>query len=51
MYYQCLNDDFGCIETMFYDNCLECNDIKELGHCTKCIEGYEFNKYNFCEEI
>ena len=51
MYYQCLNDDFGCIETMFYDNCLECNDIKELGHCTKCIEGYDFNKYNFCEEI
>ena len=50
-YEQCLNDIFGCVETMFYENCLECFGISELGHCTKCIEGYEMNKYNFCEEI
>ena len=50
-YSQCLNDLFGCIETMFYDNCLECNSINEIGRCTKCIEGYRFNKYNFCEII
>ena len=50
-YEQCFNDIFGCVETMFYENCLECNDIKELGHCTKCTEGYEFNKYGFCEYI
>ena len=48
-YEQCLNDIFGCIETMFYENCLECYGIDELGHCTKCFEGYEMNKYGFCE--
>ena len=43
----CLNDDFGCVET-YNDNCLECNDSFNLYICTKCLDGYELNKYNKC---
>ena len=43
----CLNNIFGCVK-MFTNNCLECNDIFNLGKCTKCFEGYELNKYNYC---
>ena len=51
-YEQCLNDVFGCVETMFYENCLECFGLdEEIGTCSRCIEGYEFGKYGFCEPI
>ena len=46
----CLNNFFGCIE-MFFDNCLECNDIFNLEKCTKCIDGYEVNEFDTCNEI
>ena len=48
---QCLNNIFGCIEGYSDRNCLECNDLNELGYCTLCMEGYELDKYNFCVEI
>ena len=38
----CLNDIFGCIE-IYYDNCLECNDLLDFDNCTKCEDGYELN--------
>ena len=40
--YHCLNDVFGCVETIL-ENCLECNDILDFNKCTKCIEGFKFN--------
>ena len=46
----CLNSIFGCVE-MFFDNCLECNDIFNLEKCTKCIDGYEVDEFDTCSEI
>ena len=46
----CLNNIFGCIE-LYYDNCLECNDISILNKCTKCKDGFEPNNYYECSEI
>ena len=46
----CLNNIFGCIE-LYYDNCLECNDILKLNKCTKCKDGYEIDYYDECSEI
>ena len=46
----CLNNVFGCIE-LYYDNCLECNDIFKLNKCTKCKKGYEIDYYDECREI
>ena len=50
-YEQCLNDIFGCIEAYYDENCLECNDLSEVGYCTGCMEGFELNRYNDCVEI
>ena len=46
----CLNDVFGCVE-LYYDNCMECNDILGINKCTKCKEGYEIDYYDECSEI
>jgi len=47
----CLNQIFGCIE-LYFDNCLECNDIFNLDKCTKCYDGYEIDVDNCqCYEI
>ena len=50
-YEQCLNNIFGCIEAYNDPNCLECNDINEVGYCTKCIDGYELDENNNCYNI
>ena len=50
-YEQCLNNIFGCVEAYFDPNCLECNDLNDVGYCTKCIDGYELDKYKKCSEI
>ena len=42
-YYYCLNKDFGCIENLFGEGCLECNDSSDFEICTKCMEGYELD--------
>ena len=49
-YEQCLNRIFGCVEAYFDPNCLECNDLDDVGNCTKCIDGYELYNNN-CFEI
>ena len=47
----CLNPIFGCIE-LYYDNCIECNDIFNLDRCTKCNDGYKIDIDNYqCYEI
>ena len=46
----CLNEIFGCVE-LWYDNCLDCNNILEINKCTKCKDGYEIDYYNECSEI
>lgn len=46
----CLNKNFGCVD-MFFDNCLECNDIFNLDRCTKCEDGYEVDEFDTCSKI
>jgi hypothetical protein len=50
-YEQCLNNIFGCIEAYYDPNCLECNDLNDIGYCTKCIDGYKLDNYQKCYEI
>ena len=50
-YEQWLNNIFGCVEAYFDPNCLECNDLNDVGYCTKCIDVYELDKYQKCYEI
>jgi len=50
-YEQCLNKDFGCVESFFDKNCIECNDLYNIGICTKCIDGYILDKYDNCIKI
>ena len=50
-YEQCLSDTFGCIEAYFDENCLECNDLLEIGDCTKCIDGFKLDNNKKCYEI
>lgn len=50
-YEQCLNNVFGCIEAYFDENCLECNDLSEVGDCTYCMDGFELDNNNNCIEI
>ena len=45
---QCLNSIFGCVESYFNKNCLECNDILNFQKCTKCLDSYIFNERNEC---
>ena len=47
---QCLNDEFGCVET-YYDGCEECNNILDFDFCAKCSEGYELDENNICIKI
>ena len=44
----CLNKNFGCLEMINNENCLECDNILNLSKCTKCIEGYEENENGKC---
>ena len=46
----CLNNNFGCVE-IFFDKCLECNDIFNLEKCTKCYDGYVIDNFDTCTEI
>ena len=46
----CLNNLFGCVE-MYFDNCLECDNIFNLELCTKCEDGYEVNEFDTCSKI
>ena len=50
-YEQCLSTVFGCIEGYYDENCLECNDLSDVGECTGCMKGYEFDMYHNCVEI
>ena len=45
----CLNNIFGCVE-IFYDHCLECNQILDFSNCTKCESGYYLDDYSQCRE-
>ena len=50
-YEQCLNNIFGCVEAYFDENCLECNDLSDVGGCTGCMEGFELDSFQNCVEI
>ena len=50
-YEQCLNKVFGCLESYYEPNCLECNNLNDIGLCTKCNDGYEFDNNNYCYKI
>jgi len=50
-YEQCLNKVFGCLESYYDPNCLECNNLNDIGLCTKCNDGYEFDNNNYCYKI
>ena len=51
-YEQCLSEVFGCVEGYFDENCLECDDLENLGDCTRCMEGFELDDFsNNCYEI
>ena len=49
-YEQCINNVFGCIEAYYDEYCLECNNLTDIGTCTKCIEGFELDEYDVCFE-
>ena len=51
IFFYCLNKDFGCIETLDSEGCLECNNNNDFEVCTKCKEGYELDKNGKCFEI
>ena len=46
----CLNSYFGCFD-LFFDYCLECDDVLDLEKCTKCFEGYKIDEYDQCDEM
>ena len=46
-----MNHIFGCVEAYNDPNCLECNDLNDVGYCTKCIDGYELDENNNCYNI
>ena len=50
-YEQCLSDIFGCVEGYYDVNCLECNDLSDVGECTGCMAGFELDNYNNCVSI
>jgi len=48
----CLNNIFGCIESIFeFNYCAICNDVYDFYNCTKCIDGYKLDEYGDCIEI
>lgn len=49
-FYYCLNSEFGCVE-VYSDGCEICNNLLDFDNCTKCMEGFELNEKNECEEI
>ncbi len=50
-YEQCLSKLFGCVEAYFDENCLECDDLSDVGDCTGCMEGFELDENHNCIEI
>ena len=48
-YSLCSNDIFGCIRSA-QDNCLRCDNLKDLFECTECKTGYIKENY-FCKKI
>ena len=50
--YQCLNKEFGCVDT-FTEGCKKCDSNDYFfDTCTECYEGYTLNtEYNICEKI
>ena len=50
-YEQCLSKVFGCIEAFSDEYCLECNNLSNIGECTKCLDEYELDADNICIEI
>ena len=38
-YKYCANELFGCLESV-HDNCLRCDNLKNLYECTECKEGF-----------
>ena len=50
-YEQCLSKLFGCVEAYYDENCLECDDLSDVGDCTGCMEGFELDENHNCIEI
>ena len=38
---QCISDIFGCIEGYYDEDCLECNDLSDIGYCTKYMKVFD----------
>ena len=51
IFIQCLNPIFGCVESLFNHNCLECDNILNFEECTKCMDGYDLDENNDCKKI
>ena len=49
-YEQCISEVFGCIEGYYDSYCLECNNLTDIGECTKCMNGYHFDYDYKCIE-
>ena len=49
-YEQCISEVFGCVEGYYDPFCLECNNLTDVGECTKCMNGYHFDDNYNCEE-
>ena len=47
----CSNEMFGCVRT-YIEDCLRCDDLDIFFECTKCKEGFRFNRKEYkCEKI
>ena len=51
IFFYCLNNYFGCVENLYNENCVQCNDIFDFEKCTKCEEGYILNEKSQCIKI
>ena len=49
IYSLCLNKYYGCVENLYNNNCLECNDILDFEKCSKCEDGFYLTEDNKCE--
>ena len=51
LFYQCLNSFYGCVENLYTENCLECNNIFDFEKCTKCEDNFALDEENKCIKI
>ena len=51
LFYQCLNSFYGCVENLYNENCLECNNIFDFEKCTKCEDNFALDEENKCIKI